>query len=75
MPGNHLARIYDRLGVETRAAAARIALTVPQAVHRPGAARWPSSCSSPGYGSDRGRAGPGRGTPVRGPATVLCCGV
>ena len=25
--GNHLARIYDRLGVETRTAAARIALT------------------------------------------------
>ncbi len=26
--GNHLARIYARLGVETRTAAARIALTV-----------------------------------------------
>ena len=29
MPGNHLARIHDWLGVETRIAAARIALTVP----------------------------------------------
>jgi DNA-binding NarL/FixJ family response regulator len=29
MPGNHLARIFDCLGVETRTAAARIALTVP----------------------------------------------
>jgi hypothetical protein len=29
MRGNHLARIYDWLGVETRTAAARIALTVP----------------------------------------------
>jgi hypothetical protein len=29
MPGNHLARIYDWLGVETRTAAALIALTVP----------------------------------------------
>lgn len=29
MPGNRLARIYDWLGVETRTAAARIALTVP----------------------------------------------
>jgi cold-inducible RNA-binding protein len=43
MPGNHLARIYDWLGVETRTAAARIALTVPWAGHRRGAARWPSS--------------------------------
>ena len=29
MPGNCLARIYDWLGVETRTAAALIALTVP----------------------------------------------
>ena len=34
MPGNHLARIYHRLGVESRTAAARIALTAPRAGHR-----------------------------------------